>query len=47
MQAVPYAEEIAAQAKLPLVYTTYRRDLDVSVANGLPVDVFVKPVWEE
>ena len=47
LQAVPYAEEIAAQAKLPLVYTTYRRDLDVSVANGLPVDVFVKPVWEE
>lgn len=46
-QALPYAEETAAQAKLPLVYTTYRNDLELSLPNGLPVDVFVKPVWEE
>lgn len=43
---LPYAQEIAAQAKLPLAYHTYRRDLAVDVAQGLPVDVFVKPVWE-
>lgn len=46
-QALPYAEETAAQAKLPLVYTTYRNDLELLLPNGLPVDVFVKPVWEE
>ena len=46
-QALPYAEETAAQAKLPLVYTTYRNDLGLLLPNGLPVDVFVKPVWEE
>ncbi|CDE11800.1 MULTISPECIES: P-loop NTPase [unclassified Ruminococcus] len=46
-QALSYAEETAAQAKLPLVYTTYRNDLELSLPNGLPVDVFVKPVWEE
>ena len=46
-QALPYAEETAAQAKLPLVYTTYGNDLELSLPNGLPVDVFVKPVWEE
>ena len=46
-QALPYAEETAAQAKLPLVYTTHRNDLELSLPNGLPVDVFVKPVWEE
>ena len=46
-QALPYAEETAAQAKLPLVYTTYRNDLELSLPNGLPVGVFVKPVWEE
>lgn len=46
-QALSYAGETAAQAKLPLVYTTYRNDLELSLPNGLPVDVFVKPVWEE
>ena len=46
-QALPYAEETAAQAKLPLVYTTYRNDLELSLPNGLPGDVFVKTVWEE
>ena len=47
LQAMPYAEEIAKQAKLPLVGTTYRKDLTVSVPDGMPVEVFVKPVWEE
>ena len=47
LRAVPYAEEIAAQAKLPLVCTTCRKDLTVSVPDILPVEVFVKPVWEE
>lgn len=46
-QALSYAEKTAAQAKLPLVYTTYRNNLELSLPNGLPVDVFVKPVWEE
>lgn len=45
-QALPYAQEIAKQAKLPLVYHVYRKDLKVSVENGLPVQVYVKPVWE-
>ena len=47
LRAVPYAKEIAAQAKLPLVCTTCRKDLTVSVPDILPVEVFVKPVWEE
>ena len=47
LRAVPYAEEIAAQAKLPLVCTTCRKDLTVSVPDILSVEVFVKPVWEE
>ena len=47
LRAVPYAEEIAAQAKLSLVCTTCRKDLTVSVPDILPVEVFVKPVWEE
>jgi len=47
LRAVPYAEEIAAQAKLPLVCTTCRKNLTVSVPDILPVEVFVKPVWEE
>lgn len=44
--ALPYAQEIARQAGLPLVYNTYRSDLHMAVERGLPVDVFVKPVWD-
>lgn len=47
LDAVPYGEEIARQAGLPLTAVTYRRDLNIAVENGLPVDVFVKPVWEQ
>jgi hypothetical protein len=45
--AVPYAETIAETAGLPLVCTTYREDLPVQVKNGFPVQVYVKPVWEQ
>ena len=46
LQAMPYAEEIAKQAQLPLIYHAYRDDLNLSLKNGLPVQVYVKPVWE-
>lgn len=47
LAAVPYAKTIAETAELPLVYQTYRRDLALDdLPRGLPVDVYVKPVWE-
>lgn len=47
LDALPYAEEIAKQTQLPLVYTTYREDLEINVPDPLPVQVYVKPVWEQ
>lgn len=41
-----YGDAIAKAAGLPLVYTTFRRDLAPQVPNPYPVDVYVKPVWE-
>ena len=38
---------IAEAAGLPLICTTYREDLPVQVENGFPVQVYVKPVWEQ
>lgn len=46
LHALPYAEKIAKQADLPLVYTAYCSNLTVDVPNPLPVQVYVKPVWE-
>ncbi len=47
LEAIPYAQEIAAKADLPLVCQTYQKDFDLSLENGLAVDVYVKPVWEQ
>lgn len=47
LRSISYAEEIAAKAGLPLKGTVYRDDLSVSVQNGIPAKVYVKPVWEE
>ena len=47
LEAVPYAKTIAEAAGLPLICTTYREDLPVQVENGFPVQVYVKPVWEQ
>lgn len=47
LRAVPYAEETARRSGLPLVYHAYREDLPVSLERGLPVQVFVKPIWEQ
>ncbi len=45
--ALEYGKEIAAKANLPLVCTAVREDLQVDVPDKLPVQVFVKPIWEE
>ncbi len=46
LDAVPYGETVSRQAHLPLVGTTYRKDLSVDLKDGIPVEVYVKPVWE-
>ena len=46
-KALPYAEKIAESANIPLVYTTYRNDLPISLKQGFPVDIYVKPIWEQ
>ena len=46
-QSVPYGEQIAAAAGIPLVYTTYPEHLAVQVPNGLPVSVYVKAIWDQ
>lgn len=46
-QSVPYGEQIAAAAGIPLVYTTYPEHLTVQVPNGLPVSVYVKAIWDQ
>lgn len=45
--SVPYAKAVAASAALPLVCHAYRSDLPVQVTNGFPVQVYVKPIWEQ
>jgi hypothetical protein len=47
LDKVPYAESVAKLAGLPLVGTAYRRDLNIQLPDGMPVDVYVKPVWEQ
>lgn len=46
-KALPYAEKIAESANIPLVYTTYRNDLPISLKQEFPVDIYVKPIWEQ
>ncbi len=47
LKSVDYAERVAKEAGLPLAGTAYRSDLHVNVPNGIPVEVYVKPVWEQ
>ncbi|MDE6021006.1 MAG: cobalamin biosynthesis protein CobQ [Ruminococcus sp.] len=47
LRSIPYAEKIAQEAGLPLVGTAYREDLDISLQGGIPVKIYVKPVWED
>ncbi len=46
-KSMEYAEKVAKAAGLPLIGTAYRRDIDVDVKDRIPVDVFVKPIWEQ
>lgn len=47
LKSIPYAEEIAEKAYLPLAGNVYRKDLNMQVPKGIPCEVYVKPVWEE
>ncbi len=49
LSAVPYAENVAKKAQLPLSYTTFRDDLALNenVENPFPVKVYVRPVWAQ
>ncbi|MCL2018603.1 MAG: cobalamin biosynthesis protein CobQ [Oscillospiraceae bacterium] len=42
--SLPYAEEIAKQAGVPLVFTTGNRELNCKNVN-FPIDILVKPIW--
>ncbi|MGN1481562.1 cobalamin biosynthesis protein CobQ [Porcipelethomonas sp.] len=41
-----FAEETARIANLPLIYTTYRKGVDISVSPGEELELFIKPIWE-
>lgn len=45
--SIGYAGEVARLADLPLVATAYDRRLVCGAPNGYPIDIFVKPPWEE
>lgn len=47
LYSIDYAQDIVEKAKLPLAGTVYRDDLCLSIPNGIPVKVYVKPVWED
>ncbi len=44
--SVEYAESISERTGLPLLYTTYPSYLEKPFSEAVPVDVYVKPVWE-
>ncbi len=46
-KSMEYAEKVAEAAGLPLIGTACRRDIDADVKDRIPVDVFVKPIWEQ
>lgn len=46
LDAIPYSKKMAEMANLPLVGTAFRKDINLSVNNGFPVDIYVKPVWD-
>lgn len=45
--SLPFAREIAEQAQLPLLFTTADKRLHPDGAAFLPIDIFVKPLWEQ
>ena len=47
LHSMDYAVRVAKEAGLPLAGTAYRSDLQVDVPDGIPVEVYVKPVWEQ
>lgn len=51
LRSLAYADEVAKETGLPVAYTTVERGLIdeelEKIPNLLPVDVFVRPVWEE
>lgn len=47
LRSIDYAKDIAQKAKQPLAGTVYRDDLCLSIPDGIPVKVYVKPVWED
>lgn len=44
--SIEYAEEVAKAAGVPLVCTCSEEKNLSGIENGLPIEVFVKPVWE-
>lgn len=55
LASMPYAGEVARQSGLPVAFTTVKRDIvgEFAASSGLPeeslmpVDIFVKPLWDE
>lgn len=44
--SVDYAEKVAKAAGVPLLFTCSEDKNLTGIKNGLPVEIFVKPVWE-
>ncbi|MCL2693905.1 MAG: cobalamin biosynthesis protein CobQ [Oscillospiraceae bacterium] len=44
--SLPYAQEIAEKAGVPLVFTAGKRELDCEAAD-FPVEILVKPIWQK
>jgi DhnA family fructose-bisphosphate aldolase class Ia len=42
-----FAEKTAQSANLPLVFTTYRKGIDININPKVQLEMFVKPVWEK
>jgi DhnA family fructose-bisphosphate aldolase class Ia len=47
--SMDFAEKICEKTGLPLVYTVCKNSLDISVNSGkvLPVEIYVKPIWQD
>lgn len=46
VESMDYAKEVAKAAGVPLVFTCSEEKNLTGIENGLPVEIFVKPVWE-
>lgn len=44
--SVPYAEQVAALTRLPVLYNVCRADISADIVNRLNVDVYVKPPFD-